>query len=71
MMTLHICENELCDFHIPISDVEAARPYIDLIEDGERIQVVRYLYRSRSKGTHLMLCHVCHAAVQLIENPPR
>ena len=64
-----ICENERCSYHRPLPVKDAGAPYIDTMEDGERVRVERYLYRSRDGKRDFFLCDVCHAAVQMVVTP--
>lgn len=62
----HICDNERCTYHQPIPERRAKAPSFEILEDGERVLVDRFLYRSRDGKRELFLCDVCHAAVQLV-----
>lgn len=68
-MTTNICENERCTYHRPLPTKDAGAPYIDTIEDGERVRVERYLYRNYGGAREFFLCDVCHAAVQMVVTP--
>ncbi len=64
-----ICENEHCAYHRPLPVKDAGAPYVDTVEDGERVRVERHLYRSRDGKRDFFLCDVCHAAVQMVVTP--
>lgn len=65
----NICENERCTYHRPLTVKDAGAPYVDTVEDGERVRVERHLYRSRDGKRDFFLCDVCHAAVQMVVTP--
>jgi len=66
----NICENERCTYHRPLPVKDAGAPYIDTIEDGERVRVERHLYISRDGSKRdFFLCDVCHAAVEMVVTP--
>ena len=65
-MATNICDNERCTYHRIISDNDCGAPYIDVIEDGERVHVDRYPYRSIDGKRRIVLCDVCHAAVKMV-----
>ena len=64
-----LCENEHCAYHRPLPVKDAGAPYVDTVEDGERVRVERYLYRSRDGKRDFFLCDICHAAVQMVVTP--
>ena len=68
-MATNICENSRCTYHRHLPVKDAGAPYIDTIEDGERVRVERHLYRSRDGKRDFFLCDVCHAAVQMVVTP--
>lgn len=68
-MATHICENERCAYHRRLIAKYAEAPYIDTIEDGERVRVDRHLYRSRDGKHDFFLCGVCNAAVEMVVKP--
>ena len=69
-MATPICENKSCTYHRPIQAKNTRAPYIDTIENGERVRVGRHLYRSRDGKRDFFLCDVCHAAVQMVVTSP-
>ena len=68
-MATNICENERCTYHRPLFVKDAGALYIDTLEDGERMRVDRYLYRSHDGKRDFFLCDVCHAAVEMVVTP--
>ena len=68
-MATNICENERCMYHRPLFVKDAGALYIDTLEDGERMRVDRYLYRSHDGKRDFFLCDVCHAAVEMVVTP--
>lgn len=70
MATTNICENKRCTYHRPLKLRDAGAPYIDTMEDGERVRVERFLYTRRDQdGRHdFFLCDVCHEAVKIARN---
>ena len=64
--TPNLCENSACTYHRKLLLNDADIPDIVVHKDGQQIRVTRHRYASRDGAHKYYLCHVCHAAVQMV-----
>lgn len=60
-------KNNRCAHHCELLTNDAKTHYVYAVEDGERVLVERYLYRSRDGKREFFLCDICHAAVDMVK----